>query len=112
MPLLSTMQRPPKQVANALLRQIETEAQAVAVSMVGFKLAYIAASLGKSEAYISRIKNGKRRVPEWFVEPFCWVTGTLLLQQFRDLQEALREVEKRSQQQVISRLAEQLRACA
>lgn len=94
-----------------VLRQIESEAQAVAVSMraSGAKLAYIAAALGKSESYISLIRSGKRPVPDWFVKPFCHVTGTLLLQQFRDLQCAMHEVTARRE---VERLADLLRHAA
>lgn len=94
-----------------VLRQIESEAQAIAVAMqaCGAKLAYIAAALGKSESYISLIRSGKRPVPNWFIKPFCHITGTLLLQQFRDLQCAMEEVTARRE---VERLADMLRKAA
>jgi len=58
--------RQPKPAASALLRQIESEAQAIAVSMVGFKLAYVAGCLEKSEAYISATRAGKHPSTGWF----------------------------------------------
>lgn len=110
-PLLSTMQRAPKPALAMVLRQIESEAQAFAVAMSGFKLAYIAASLGKSESYISLIRAGKRPMPRKLIADFCRITGTTLLQDFIDLQAALAEVHQtRTQAQINERLAAQLRA--
>ena len=111
LPLMSTMQRPPKAAPDVVLRQIESEAQAVAVAMTGFKLAYIAASLGKSETYICRIRKGERPMPRKLIADFCRITGTTLLQDFIDLQAALAEVHHtRTQAQINERLAAQLRA--
>ena len=114
-PLISTMQPPAKPAPGALLQQVKTEAQAVKVAMKvgGCKLAFIALSLGVSESYASRIRNGKRRVPRWFITPFCRITGTLLLKQYRDLQQALAEIADGAKQDDIDeRLAEQLRRAA
>jgi len=110
MPLLSTMHRPAKPSPERVLRQITCAAQAVPVSMKAgnFKLAYIAASVGKSEAYVSRIRAGKRPVPEWFVEPFCRVTGSLLLREYIALQEAIRAAREPSERDVIQQLARQM----
>jgi hypothetical protein len=112
MPLLSTMQRPAKSAPERVLRQITCAGQAVAVSIKAgnFKLAYIAASLGKSEAYISRIRSGKRPVPEWFVEPFCRVTGSLLLREYIALQEAIRAAREPTERDTIALLARQMAA--
>lgn len=105
--------RAPKPAADVILRQITTEAQAIAVSMRGYKLAYIAASLNRSESYLSRIRTGKRPIPEWMVMPFCRITGTLLLMQFRQWQESLAEIRQQaSESETIARLAAQLRAAA
>lgn len=109
--LVLPMRKGPSPADPRVLRQIESESQAVAVSMqaCGAKLAYIAAALGKSESYISLIRSGKRPVPDWFVKPFCHITGTLLLQQFRDLQAAMEEVTARRE---VERLADMLRQAA
>ncbi len=74
-----------------ILRQVESEAQALAISIAagGHKLAYVAACVGKSVAYVSRLQNGKRPIPERLVAPLCAATGTNLLQQFISLQNAL-----------------------
>lgn len=109
--LVLPMRNGPTPADPRVLRQIESEAQAIAVAMqaCGAKLAYIAAALGKSESYISLIRSGKRPVPNWFVKPFCHITGTLLLQQFRDLQCAIEEVTARRE---VERLADMLRQAA
>jgi len=109
--LVLPMRKGPSHADPRVLRQIESEAQAIAVSMraCGAKLAYVAAALGKSESYISLIRAGKRPVPDWFVNPFCHLTGTLLLRQFRDLQTALEVVTARSE---VERLAGMLELAA
>lgn len=93
-----------------ILRQIESEAQAIAVSIsaCGFKLAYVGACLGKSEGYVSRLRAGKRPMPDKLVGPFCAATGTNLLRQWRDVQAAIEHDEKRE----VARLASMLRAVA
>jgi hypothetical protein len=93
-----------------LLRQIESEAQAIAVSIKasGFKLAVIAASIGKSEGYVSRLRSGQRPMPERLVGPFCAATGTNLLRQYIALRDALEQDEKRQ----VARLASMLRNVA
>ena len=91
-----------------VLRQVETAAQALAVSIAAgnFKLDYIAACIGKSRAYVSRLQNGKRPIPDRLVMPLCAATGSLLLRQFLDLQSALAEVND------VERLARLLREAA
>ena len=113
--LVLPMRAGPKQAPDKLLRQIDSESQAVAVSMqaAGAKLAYIAAALGRSESYISLIRSGKRPVPNWFVKPFCHITGTLLLQQYIDLQAALASItHSETSSDVVSRLAQMLEQAA
>ena len=113
--LVLPMRAGPKPAPEKLLRQIDSEAQAVAVSMqaAGAKLAYIAAALGRSESYISLIRAGKRPVPQWFIKPFCHITGTLLLQQYIDLQAALASITQReTANDVVARLAHMLEQVA
>jgi len=100
---------PPVDAPAKLLRQIENEAQALAVSIraSGHKLAYIAACIGKSESYVSRLRSGQRPIPDSLVVALCNVTGTNLLRQFRDLQVALTEMDERRE---VERLADILRA--
>lgn len=81
----------PRNAPAHVLRQIESEAQALAVSILagGHKLEYVGACIGKSKAYVSRLQNGKRAIPDKLVGPLCAATGTNLLRQFIDLQRAL-----------------------
>ena len=83
--------RKPKDAPAKLVRMIDNEAQAIAVAIKagGFKLAYVAAALGKSEGYVSRLRSGQRPIPEKLVKPFCRVVGNRLLEQYRELQSAL-----------------------
>ncbi|TWI04839.1 hypothetical protein IP90_00977 [Luteimonas cucumeris] len=109
------MMPPPKDAPDALISRVSSESEAVAVAMQarGFKQSWYAAHLGKSEAYISQIVNGHRRVPDWFVEPFCVLSGSNLLRQYRDWQEALAMVREQScARRAIRQMAEQLRAVA
>jgi hypothetical protein len=58
----------------------------------GHKLSSVASAIGKSEAYVSRLRSGRRPIPEKLVRPLCAATGSNLLAQYRAMQEALGEV--------------------
>ena len=98
----------PSDAPAKVIRQVESEAQALAVSIAAghHKLDYIAACIGKSRAYVSRMQSGKRPIPEHLVGPLCAATGSNLLRQHRDLQRALEGVGE------VERLAEMLRSAA
>lgn len=83
--------RAPTNAPAKVVRQIESEAQALAVSIRAgsHKLAYIAACIGKSVPYVSQMQKGKRPIPHRLVGPLCAATGTNLLRQYLDLQRAL-----------------------
>jgi hypothetical protein len=100
--------RAPKDAPAQILRQVESEAQALAVSIAAgnHKLAYIGACIGKSEGYVSRMARGIRPIPEKLVGPLCAATGSNLLRQFLVLQAALSEVCE------VKRLAEMMRRAA
>lgn len=102
--------RKPKDAPAKLVRMVESDAQAIAVAIKasGFKLAYVAAALGKSESYISRLRSGRRPIPDKLVKPFCRVVGTRLLEQHRELQVALEMTERGH----ISRMASMLQEVA
>ncbi|MDR3445963.1 hypothetical protein [Dyella sp.] len=102
--------RSPKDAPAKLLRQIDSEAQALAISIAAghHKLDYIAATVGKSRGYVSRLQNGERPIPEKLVEPLCAATGSNLLRQFIELQAALNEFE--SQRDQVKRLARLMEA--
>ena len=97
-----------KDAPAKVLRMIESEAQALAVSIASghHKLDYIAACIGKSRGYVSRMQAGKRPIPERLVGPLCAAAGTNLLRQFIQLQSALGEVCE------VQRIAEMLRKAA
>lgn len=101
----------PKNAPAKLLRQIESDAQALAVSIRagGHKLAYIAACIGKSEAYVCQLRKGVRNVPDALVPLLCAATGSNLLRQYRDLTAALAECDERRE---VERLAAMLREAA
>ena len=81
----------PRSAPVIVLRQVEPEAQALAISIAAgnHKLAYVGACIGKSASYVSRMATGKRPIPRKLVQPLCAATGSLLLAQFLDLQRAL-----------------------
>ena len=102
---------PPKDADRKVLGQIESDAQALAVSLRagGHKLASVGHALGKSESYISRLCSGKRPIPEKLVDPLCRATGCNLLRQYRDLQDAMADT---CQRREVDRLAALVRAAA
>lgn len=95
----------PADAPMKVLRQVESEAQALAVSIAagGHKLASVAAIIGKSESYVSRMATGKRPIPHKPVGPLCAATGSNLLRQFIQLQRALEQPDE------VQRLAAMLR---
>ena len=108
LPLAFGVHRAPKDAPASVLRQVESEAQALCVSIRAgnHKLDYIAACIGKSKAYVSRLQNGKRAIPSRLVGPLCAATGSNLLRQFLTLQAALSDVDD------VQRLAAMLRSAA
>lgn len=83
--------RAPKDASSQLLRQIESEAQALAVAIAAgnHKLDYIAACIGKSRGYVSRMQSGERPIPDKLVGSLCAATGSNLLRQYIAFQAAL-----------------------
>lgn len=96
----------PKDAPVKVLRQIESEAQALAVSIRAghHKLEYVAACIGKSKSYVSRMQNGSAPIPDKLVRPLCAATGCNLLRQYIELNRALEGVCE------VKRLAEMMRA--
>jgi transcriptional regulator with XRE-family HTH domain len=110
LPLISSMSRDVTNAPQNVLRQIESAAQALDVSMryAGVKGAYIAAYIGKSESYVSKLRRGEKAIPEKLIPALCQATGCNLLQQWFDLQAAMSQVPRA----VNARLAEAIRAAA
>jgi len=103
-----SVKRKPKDAPTKLLRQIESPDQALAVAMKAgdHKLATVAAVIGKSESYVSRLRTGARRIPRRLVTPLCEATESNLLRQYMELQAALDTPCPRSE---VARLAGMLR---
>ena len=101
----------PKAAPSSLVARIATDAQAMAVSLIGHKHGYVAAQLAISPGYLSQMLHGKP-VPDWLVTPFCALTATTLLAQFRQLQERERMADGESEADIIRHMAAQLRAAA
>lgn len=80
-----------KDAPAKVLRLVETEAQALRVSIKAghHKLEYVAACIGRSKAYVSRLQTGQRPIPHRLIGPLCAATGSNLLRQFIELQAAL-----------------------
>lgn len=98
----------PADAPMKLVRQIDTPAQALAVAIAAghHKLDYIAALIGKSKAYVSRLQRGLRPIPEKLVKPLCAATGSNLLAQVIALHAALEDACP------VERLAQMLRESA
>lgn len=101
--------RKPKDAPLQVVRQIESPDQALAIAMKAgdHKLANVAAAIGKSESYVSRMRRGVRPIPRRLVGPLCAATESNLLRQFFDLQAAMEPPCWRSE---VTRLAGMLRA--
>lgn len=108
LPLAFGVHRGPKDADPVVLRQIESPAHALRVSMKGYKAAYVGACIGKSESYVCRMRKGRQPIPEHLVDALCAATGTRLLRQFIQMQEAM-GLRPRS---LDSQLAQQLRSAA
>jgi hypothetical protein len=110
LPLAFGVHHAPTDAPLKLVRLIDSDAQALAVSIAAghHKLDYIGACIGKSRAYISRMQKGERPIPEKLVKPLCAATGSNLLAQFRELQTALNRFEE--ERDVVKRLARELEA--
>lgn len=106
----------PANATNQLLAMCASEADAIQVALracAGHHLSQnkIASSFGISKGYMSEIKTGTKPMPDWMVRPFCYLTGSNIVQQYRDLQEALRIVsQKPTQRDRIERMARMLEA--
>jgi hypothetical protein len=105
----------PIDAADSIVSQVTTADQAIRISLMrkGIKASFYADQLHVSLGYFSRISNGHRAVPEWFIEPFCTLSGTNLLKQYLALQEAIHTAKgDLTRKQIDHQLAEQLRKAA
>lgn len=108
---LSTMPQPADAPRSVLaMCESETDALLAALAMRGRRSrSWFARALGISRSYFSEITSGTKPVPEWLVVPFCILTGSNLLSQYRDLQRALRLVTDREAESArIARITREL----
>lgn len=78
--------RSPQPAPAKLVRLTDDEAKAIDLCMKAAKLkgAYVAARIGKSEGYVSRLRKGERPVPDHLIPALCHALGSLLLAQVRE----------------------------
>jgi len=114
MPFLASC-KPPSNAPDGLVRRVTTEADAVAVSLgaCGLKASYVAAQMGRSAPWLSRVKGGSLAMSDAQAERFCLLTGSNLLRQVRALRDALAEINGQlDAAETIRRLAAELRRAA
>jgi hypothetical protein len=108
----------PTDAPSQLLAMCTNEADAIQVALRACagrrrSQSQLAAQMGISKSYLSEIKAGDKPMPEWMVRPFASLTGSNIVQQYRDLQEALRIVsQKPTQSDRINRMARLLEQAA
>lgn len=114
MPFLAPC-KPPSNAPDGLVRRVSTDADAIAVSLAacGLKASYVAAQMGRSAPWLSRVKAGDLSMSDAQAERFCLLTGSNLLRQVRALREALAEINGQlDAAETIRRLAAELRRAA
>lgn len=72
--------------------------------------AWLAERLKVSKGYLSRVLSGQQPFPRWMLQPVSFATGTRLLQQYDDLQRALRITDAPTERDIVHRLAAMARA--
>lgn len=89
--------RSPRCADERTLRMCFTERDAVAASVALSGLTYreIAARMGVSKSLVDLLIKGHRTLTRKRTMPFCHATGTLLVQQYREMERALNEAQGR-----------------
>lgn len=108
--------RKPANADTRLLSRCESEGMAALISVrIGCRGtdSWVAKRPGISRSYLSEILSGAKAVPDWLPVPLAYLTGTWLLRQYLDLQDALAAVSEESPKARAERLArEYLRGAA
>lgn len=108
--------RKPANADQRLLSRCESAGMAALISVrIGCRMtdSWVAKRLGISRSYLSEIFSGAKPVPAWLPKPLAYLTGSWLLQQYLDLQDALAAVAEESPKQMAERIArEYLRSAA
>jgi hypothetical protein len=108
--------RKPANADQRLLSRCESAGMAALISVrIGCRGtdSWAAKRIGISRSYLSEILSGAKPVPAWMPRPLAYLTGTWLLQQYLDLQDALASVSEESPKDRAERVArEYLRGAA
>lgn len=108
MPFLQALPAP-VDASKQSVAMCQSEADAIAASLrhrlAGYSQSWVAKALGYSRSYFSELKTGTKAMPESRVAHFCHLTGTNLLQQYRDLQKAIALMQGESAAARIERIA-------
>lgn len=72
--------------------------------------AWLAKRLKVSKGYLSRVLNDQQPFPRWMLQPISFATGTRLIQQYDELQRALRITDAPTERDIVQRLAAMARA--
>lgn len=100
-----------------VVTQVKDYGMAVRVALKGkpggpWTQNWLAERIKVSRGYMSKVLSDPNRFQHWMIDPICWATGSWLVKQFHDLQEALNQSEHDIASRVTDRLAERLRAAA
>lgn len=92
--------RTPRPADERTLRMCFSERDAIAASVVLSGLTYreIAARIGASKSLVNAMVKGERPLSSKRTQAFCNATGTNLIQQYRDMERALREAAGRQRE--------------
>ncbi len=103
----------PINAPSQIISQCRNAQDALSASLIAkgsnYTASWFAKRLGVSGAYLSQLRHGVKPIPQWMIQPVCYLTGTNLLQQYIDLQAALREVRReRTERERIAAMAREL----
>lgn len=100
----------PQNAPQHVVAQCASYAQAARVALAmkpggPWTDAWLAGRLKVSKGYLSRVLAGVQPMPRWMLQPISFATGTRLLQQYDDLQRALRITDAPTERDMVQRLA-------
>lgn len=108
---------PPTNAPQHVVAQCASYAQAARVALAmkpggPWTDGWLAKRLGVSKGYLSRVLADQQPMPRWMLQPISFATGTRLVQQYDDLQRAMRITDAPTQRDIVLRLAAMARAAA
>jgi hypothetical protein len=100
----------PQNAPQHVVAQCASYAQAARVALLTkpggpWSDAWLAGRLGITRGYLSLILSGQKPFPRWMLQPVSFATGSRLVQQYDDLQRALRITDAPTQRDIVQRLA-------